>query len=260
MSEKKKPKLHEVLAVESDLAATAEKIVKETITTFTKRGDHFLGSHKRLSMFDDSRQQEEAGAEVTKEIVDTVPKKLRYAVKSLAKYWNAVAQKERTNQDARADVIIDGNVLIADMPATFLLGMETRLKKLRAILESSPTHAPGVNWVADADKGKDIFRSETPQATKREEKDFEFRILVDPTPEHPAQIEKWTTNKAVGTYLTTLWTSTISPAHKSDLLGRCDKLIRAIKKARMRANGTEVVKVSPASKMINYVLDGKLGD
>ena len=248
--------LHEVLAVESDLASTAEKIVTETIVTFTKKADRFQGSHRRLEMFSEDRKQEEAGAAESKEIVETVPSKLQYAAKTLAKYWNAVAQKERTNQDARADIVVEGKVLVADMPATFLLGMETRLKKLRAILEAAPTHHPGIKWVEDLDKGKDIFRSETPQATKREEKDFEFRVLYDATEQHPAQIEKWNTNKAVGTYFTNFWTSTISPAQKSVLLSRCDTLIRAVKKARMRANKTPIVKVSPAQQMINFVLDG----
>lgn len=258
MSEKKKSKLHEVLAVEADLAAAAEKITGETIVTFTKKEDHFNGFHKRLQMFDEARKQEEKGAESSKEIVDTVPSKLRYTATSLAKYWDAVAQKERTNQEARANVIIDGVVVIAEAPATFLLGMESRLKKLRAVLEAIPTHAPGIQWVADPDMGKEIYRSSVDQATKREEKDFEYRVLYEATKEHPAQIEKWMANRVVGTYLATQWTSTISPAAKSELLERCDTLIRAVKKARMRANETEVVKMNPGKTLLDYVLNGAL--
>jgi hypothetical protein len=256
----KKSKLHEVLAVEADLAATAEKIMAETVVTFTKKDDHFQGFHKRLEMFDESRKQEEKGAEGSKSIVETVPSKLEYTSKSLAKYWDAVAQKERTNQEARADVVVDGVVIVEDAPATFLLGMESRLKKLRAVLEAIPTHAPGVKWNPDPDTGKDVFISDTPQVAKREEKDFEFRVLAAATKEHPAQIEKWMSNKAVGTYITTLWTSTISPAAKSELLERCDRLSHAVKKARMRANETEVVKMNPGKAMLAFVLEGKLED
>jgi hypothetical protein len=253
------PKLHEVLAVESDLAAAAEKISEETVTTFTKKEDHFQGFHKRLEMFSETRKQEEAGAENSKAVVDTVPSKLAWTATALRKYWDAVAQKETTNQTARADITIDGVVLVQDAPATFLLGMETRLKKFRAVLEAAPTQAPGIRWVPDPSVGKDIFVSETPQTAKREEKDFTFRVLYEATDKHPAQIEKWERNVAVGTYYTRHWTSTLSPAAKADLLSRCDTLIRAVKKARMRANEAAVVKVNPAGAMLDYILDGKLG-
>jgi|PlaIllAssembly_1097288.scaffolds.fasta_scaffold00061_11 hypothetical protein len=255
----KSAKLHEVLAVESDLAAAAEKIMAETIVTFTKKEDHFHAHHKRLEMFDEARKQEEAGAETAKQLVDTVPSKLDYTAQALAKYWNVVAQKECTNQMAKADVVIDNVTVLADMPATFLLGMETKLKKLRAVLEAVPTHAPGVDWVPDPDTGRDVYKSKTPQVARREEKDFDFRVLYEATKEHPAQIEKWNANRVVGTYYTTSWTSTISPAQKSELLERCDTLIRAVKKARMRANETEVVKVSPGKALMDFVLSGKLG-
>lgn len=36
-------KLHELLAVEPDLKGAAEKIIAETINTFTKKPNHFEG-------------------------------------------------------------------------------------------------------------------------------------------------------------------------------------------------------------------------
>lgn len=251
---KSTPRLHELLAVESDLSNTAEKVVKEAIVTFTKKANHFVGHHKWLVMFSDERQQEAEGASETKEIVETVPSKLRYVSKALVKYWDAICQKEATNQTAVADLVVDGKVMAESLPATFLLGMESRLQKLRAVLSAIPTHEPGIDWVPDADRGEDVFKSADTQKTRREEKFLAHKILVEPTKEHPAQIEKWTENRAVGTYHLQKWTSTLSPAGKSDLLARCDKLIRATKKARQRANQATVVKTKVAKNMIDYVL------
>ena len=39
-------KLHELLAVEPDLKGASEKIIGETINTFTKKQHHFIGRHK----------------------------------------------------------------------------------------------------------------------------------------------------------------------------------------------------------------------
>jgi hypothetical protein len=45
----------------------------------------------------------------------------------------------------------------------------------------------------------------------------------------------------------------ITPARKSELLDRIDKLLRAVKKARQRANGTEVVKVNVGKSIMDFI-------
>lgn len=250
----KKHKLHEILAVESDRKGAAEKIVKETIVSFTKKAHLFRGRHKWLEMLSEDRQGEAKGATETTEVVETVPAKLKYATKSLVKYWDALLAKEATNQTAVADLTIEGATFAEALPATWLLGMESRLKQFRAILEVIPTHEPGIRWEPDTDKGEDIYRSIEPKVSKREEKELAVKVLYEATKEHPAQVEKWTVNRVTGTYYEQLWTSTVSPARKSELLDRCDRVIREIKKARMRANQAELVQKKVAQKIVDYVL------
>jgi hypothetical protein len=246
--------LHEVLAVEGDLAKTAKKIGEETVNTFSKKGAHFLGHHKTLTMFAEDRQQEAEGAEDSKTIVETVPDKLRYTAKSFERFWACILQKEATNQVAKADLEVDGMLLGSDLPATFLLGMEHRLVEFRNVIAAAPTHEPGVEWVKDPDSGADVFRSKTPILTKREEKTMASKVLYEATKEHPAQIERWSENQAVGVYKLTKWTATVSPAKKAELLERCDALIQAVKKARQRANKAQVVKQTAARAMLDFVL------
>ena len=45
----------------------------------------------------------------------------------------------------------------------------------------------------------------------------------------------------------------ISPAEKSALLGRIDKLIQATKKARQQANAAEVVNREIGRKIMDYI-------
>ena len=45
----------------------------------------------------------------------------------------------------------------------------------------------------------------------------------------------------------------ISPAEKSAILGRLDKLTRAVKKARQKANTAEVTKVTIGEELFKYI-------
>ena len=247
-------KLHEVLAVDSDLAETAKKIATEALVTFTKKADHFFGATKRLEMFDESRKQEEEGTAESKEIVSTVQEKLDYVAEHIIRHLDCLAQKENTNQAAVGDVELeDGTKLLQKMPATLLLSLENKLALFRKMYEGIPTLAPGLEWIEDPTQRKGIYKSSHDIIRHKTEKTFKSKILVEPTPQHPAQIEKWTEDVPIGNFITTQWSGMVSPARKSELLGRIDALIRAIKKARMRANSTEVVKKSIGKVLFDYI-------
>ena len=77
--------------------------------------------------------------------------------------------------------------------------------------------------------------------------------MYDATKEHPAQVESITTDVAIGKITVNNWSGMLSPAQKSILLGKIDTLIRAVKKARQRANTTEVVKVNIGDKLFDFI-------
>lgn len=250
---KKTTKLHEVLAVEGSLEAQYTKVSMECASTFSKKANHFQGYHKWLEMFDEKRKQEEQGAVEHKELVDTVDGKLRHVWKYFSKYIDVVAQKERTNQEARADIVVNGEVIVKDVPATMLLGLEARLKVLRQVYDAIPTLQPGVDWVKDQDKGKGVYKAFSYVTANKTEKEPRHKVLVEPTEHHPAQIDKWVENVPVGVYKTENWTSMVSPATKSMWLENLDTLIRAVKKARQRANNTTVEKLPMGKALMNFI-------
>lgn len=252
----KTPKLHEVLAVLADLEGTQKKIHDETIKTFSSKQGHFQAAHRTLSMFDDARKPEEAGAEQRSELVTTVADKLDYMSESHIRYWDALLQQEATNQIAKADLEVNGKIIAQDLPATFLLAMEKRLKNLRGIYAAIPTLDPGVEWVEDTSAGKNIFKTAYPERTQKQEKAMKHQVLVEPTEHHPAQIEKWAENVVVGTYSITRQSSMITPAQKSEYLERIDNLIHEVKKARQRANSTEIVKKNIGKDIFEYITKG----
>lgn len=243
-------KLHELLAVETDLESTYKKVLEEAMVTFTKKADHFMGTHKELVMFDESKQNENLTEH--KEMVTTVDDKLDYVKDFIVQYFDAVLQKEKTNQVAVADLVVDGVVLAPALPATFLLGMETKLRAVRLMYEQAPTLPPGQKWEEDKDTGKGIYKTKLDDKLKTA-KTFQHKVLVAPTDKHPAQVEKWEESVPVGRYITTAQYGMLTPAKKSHLIGQVDKLIQACKKARQRANCADVVNAEIGKSIIDYI-------
>jgi hypothetical protein len=244
--------MHELLAVEGDLQGTVKKLSAETIRTFNK-SEGFLGQHRKLQMFDAS-QQDNVVADEYREMTTTVSAKLDYLSKAIVKYFDAVLQKEATNQVAVADLVVEGTILATAVPATFLLGMESRLKEFRNVLEVIPTLAPGIAWVKDETAGKGVYRIQNADEKLKTAKTFMHKVLYEATDRHPAQIERWEEQVAVGKYVTNVSSGMMSPAEKSEVLGRTDILIQAVKKARMKANMTDIVEREVGDKMFNFIL------
>lgn len=244
-------KLHELLAIEGDREGNYKRVMEEAVITFTKKTDHFVGQIRRLEMFDQAEQ--DLNTEERKELVTTVKDKLNYVQESVVQYLDIVLRKELTNQLATADLIIDGVMLATKLPATFLLGLETKFKNIRAMYETLPTLDPGIKWVEDAKLGKNVYITAYPDEKFKTAKKFQHQVLVAPTDKHPAQVEKWEEQIPVGKYTTTAWSGKISPAEKSALLGKIDKLIQAAKQARMRANNIDAIDRQVGKVLCDYI-------
>jgi len=253
-----KAQLHELLAALGDLDARSSKAQKEGIETFSKRVNHFLGSHKVLRSFREEDKNLEESAEQHQALTTTVGAKLRYIEKPVAAWLDAFLQKEATNQTAKADLVVDGKVLATGLPAPFYLGLEKELKQIRSLFESIPTLQPGIQWVEDktttaADNSKGVWRVAHPVRKLKTKQTVAHKILVPATDHHPAQIEKWTEQEPVGEFIEEVFSGMVTPAEKSRLLNNVTKLITAAKRARMRANKAEVVKLAIGKALFEYM-------
>lgn len=246
-------KLHELLAVEESLAGAAKKIVAEALVTFTKKADHFQGYVKRYEPFVAGVENERPSEE--KAMVTTVRDKLVYTFDAVVPWLDAVLQKEATNQQARADIIVGDDVLATDVPATYLLGLETKLKELREMAEGIPTLQPGIVWEPDpSHEGSGVFKTAHPIERLRTEKVVKPVVLYPHTDKHPAQVKEVTEDVNVGKFIDTHWSGMYTPAQKSELLGRIDTLLRAVKQARQRANCAEVVTSTIGDTLKQFII------
>jgi len=244
-------KLCEVLAVEGELDSTCKAVLEEATKTFKDKAAHFVGQTKTYEPFEEGTPglPEEHLAMVT-----TVNEKLAYVFEHLVKLIDAKAQKDATNQVAKADIVTDSGTLATGVPATTLLGLEATLRQVKALALEVPTLPPGIEWKKDPALGKDIYHRVHPAVTFKTRKTFRHKVLVEPTKEHPAQIEKWSEDENIGKFITDAWSGMLTPAEKSDMIGRIDTLARAVKEARQRANTTEVVKIKLAKSLMDYIL------
>lgn len=245
-------KLHELLAVEKDLTAIAGKMEGEAKVTFQKKPDHFRGHVKATKYLAEARSGENLVD--TKNVVETVSARLQYALSHVGKYFDMMLSKDATNQLAKADLLVDDVVLAKDVPATFLLAMESKLATLRDLFLNIPTLDPALDWTeGGVNDTKDVFKSNVLKSFKTEATIGRV-VLYEATKEHPAQIEKYTQQVSVASIETVQYSSMWSVQQKADTIDRLDKLIQACKRARQRANAQEVNDRKVANQMFNYVL------
>lgn len=236
--------LHEILAVEGTLEGKAKAIIQEAEKVFAERHQLFQGRVRTLTLFtgDDAtlKEAQENAERQEQQIVTTVNTRLSYVWDSIVPWLDAVLQKETTNQTARADVVVDGNVVLQQVPVTFLLGLESKLRVLREMYVKLPTLDVAIPWVAAPDMGQDIVKS--PEVTTlKQEKSEDHIVVVQPTDRHPAQVVTKSVNKTIGAYKLTVTSGMITPSTKSLWLSRIDKLLQAVKQARQRANEAELI-------------------
>lgn len=245
-------KLHEILAVEGELDTVYKSIAQETITDFNKRKELFIGFKRSL---EDTVEGYTDVPEEIRKLATTVPDRLEYTCGHLISLLDVTYQKELANKEAKGDIVVeDGTVIAADVPATFLLNLEKRLAYLRSVLAQAPTLTQGVEYVKDTEMGQHVYRAVNPETKMRTAKTFKHSVLVEPTKEHPAQVEKWEEVMDIGKFVKRIWSGAISASDKASMLERVDKLIRAVKQARQRANTVEVTKDKIGKSLISFIL------
>jgi hypothetical protein len=245
-------KLHELLAVDGHVKTQHASKLADLSNTFEKKKHHF--SQRRVVF----KPNEEGAPEVTEEQLDiqtTVPRELKWLGESLVKALDVPYQISIANQLAVADVVLeDGTVILERVPATALLDLEKKIQELRLFVNNIPTLDPAKGFVVSPEQGEGIFKAREDVRT-RTKKVKKVLVKYEATDKHPAQTEVYDTDEPVGKLVTNEWSGLITTAAKGDMLERVEELSRAIKKARSRANETEVdvATTKIGAKLVKYL-------
>lgn len=226
-------KLHELLAVHGNLTGQANKKRADLKMTFEKKRHLFEETRKT---FTPNEELEKPQVEEQKDIQSTVISEIEWIKPSLIKALDVAYQVDVANTEATADVVTeDDKILLKAVPATTLLQLEKRVAEWKDLIDAIPTLDPAKGFQKDEARGRGYYRAR--DVTKpRTKKVPEVITLAPATKEHPAQVQLIQIDKPVGTILEQEWSSLITPGTKADLLDRVETLLRAVSKARSKAN------------------------
>ena len=250
-------KLHEILAAEKTPTAAWNQLEQDTLKKFKNPDGFFFGHSKSLKMLIDSPENGaiEDAARENKEVVTTVKATLSFALGIYAGLEDLLYQKNATNSKAKGTVMWKGQPLLFDLPVDELLGLESRLGRIRQLMADMPTLDATKQWVTQAQLGEGIFELVHPEEATKTEKVMTPVVMAPATDKHPAQVQAVTKDIVVGKTTLVRRTGAATAVQKAAAIKRVDDLIVEIKQARMRANETEVVKDKIADKLVALLME-----
>jgi len=255
--------LHEILAAEKTVTNARDQLAEDTRNKFNKVENYFTGMVKTLAMIDDTPENQAAAqaARQEKELPTTVVATLDYFLRFWAKAENTLNLKNATNRNAIADIEFRGQTIAHNIPVDELMGLEIRLADLRKLFVLIPTLDASKEWaVAQTAPIAGTWDALHPQVTTKTEKIMTPVVLYPATDKHPAQVEKISTDKVVGTFTTTFTSGATTAIQKANVLAVVDDLITAVKQARIRANQVEVGRIDELGTMLSNLIMAPLLD
>jgi hypothetical protein len=248
-------KLHELLAVEGSLSTQSTKVRTDLAGTFANK--RHLFEEKRVTFKPFSEDQVEK-VEEQSAIQSTVEQELEWVSQHIIKSLDASLQVAVANTAAKADIVLEDGleVLAEDVPVTALLELEKRMAEVFELTKSIPTLDPAKGYTQDGTRSGVYVAREV--SKNRTNKTKEVVVLYPATKEHPAQTQLLDVDKPVGTISEQHWSALLTPQRKSEIMDRAEQLIRAVRRARSRANDVEVDLSKKIGKsLLNFVIHGK---
>lgn len=241
------PKLNQINAIVTSRKGEVEKAVTEAYKLIQK-DTLFAGRERTYRPIDDVNGQKlpPESQKVQQRADDLIDQ----AVAKWTELWNLVYTQDTGNQQARADIVVDGKVLLAKAPVTTLLFLDKQVNDLETFVSRLPTPDPAEEWDHDPNTG--LLRGKATESI-RTSKEPTVIVKYAPTKEHPAQTELIYKDLPVGTWTQILYSGCIQADRKNTILARIKKLQDAIKIAREQANLLEVERQKAGEPLLGFV-------
>lgn len=243
------PKLHQLLSVASGKKSRAQ-------SELTKA--HHMVQKEELTkgMIRTYQPKDDDGDVLPQEIKRvqyTAAEAITTAQTALADMFDIVGTIDRTNCHARADVVVNGLIIIEEVPPTHLIFLEKQLTDLRTFVEKLPTLDPAQEW--EFNGTSDSYRSAEYQTT-RTRKVPRNHVKAEATENHPAQVEVYMEDIIVGTWTQVHFSGAIPAKQRREILERINTLQEAVKFAREEANSTDAVELKTGKAVLDFVFTG----
>ena len=170
----------------------------------------------------------------------------------IERMFDLVATKDFANTEAKADIVVDNQVLVTGVPATYLLWLEKELTDLHTFITKLPVLDPSQVWEYDAQRS--VYATQ-PVETHRTTKIPTVLLKAEATDKHPAQTEVYNRDVTVGFWSTTRLSGALPSDVVRALEDRVDDVRMAVREARTRANEIEVTQQHIAGNLLDYIFE-----
>ena len=249
-------KLHQVIAIERGVAAESDRELAQVKAVIAIGGDKdpLTGSERRYETVVDGGDEFPA---TSRRVQVTVPDLLKVVQTSLTRLFDVKYTREFANTFARADVVVDGETLLADVPAGYLLFLESQIAALvSGLIDKLPQLSAAAEWATDPTLPKGV-RKAPPRRQHRAERVKQVHVLspnqVVDGKAFPGSFQPYETEKIVG-YWTEVKTSGQLPVRDvQDMHRRGMKLLEAVRFAREQANTADVEDKQAGQAVLGYI-------
>jgi hypothetical protein len=239
-------KLNQIIAVEKGVKSKAVQTFTQ-IHQVTQRAALFSGISRTYQPKD---EEGEALPPESTRVQFTAQQAINVVAEALGRLFDVAATRDWANCAARADIVVDGNVLIPKVPVTHLLFLEKQLVDLRTFVEKLPVLDPAETWSLDAASA--AWRTD-PVQTVKTKKIPRNHVKAEATERHPAQVEIYYEDVPVGYWTTVKFSGALPQTRVIELLRRVDALSVAVKHAREEANATPVTDQHVGEVVFGYL-------
>lgn len=239
-------KLNQIVAVVKPLKA---KTTRELTDFYRKleRQNLFTG---RVRTYSPKYEDGDRFPNESQNVQATVPATVAAVTKLLAQLFDAVYTHEVANTEARADIVVDGQTILANVPVTYLLFLEKQLEDLGTFVSKIPVLDPEHTWSYDPNKG--LFQA-APVETLKTKKVNKPIVMYEATKEHPAQVVMGAEDIVTGTWTQINLSGAVPFDVVVQLSERVGKLKTAVKYAREEANSADISDLRVAGPLLEWI-------
>ena len=242
-------KLAQIIAVEKGVKSQTER-VETDLYHEVQKPQLFSGlSRTYRPKDDDGDQLPSEGTKVQIKSKDVLEK----LTEALVRRIDITATKDAANTRAKADIVVDGTVIVAGVPVTTLMTLEKEIEKLAAFVGKMPILDPAVDWDYDSNRGVYVTRPVESVKTKKVPRNH---VLAESTEHHPAQVQVFTEDIPVGTWTKIDFSGAMAADDVAAIKARLEQLRIAVKFAREEANSIDVVDVEYGAAILHYLFEG----
>ena len=241
------PKLNQIVAI---IKGTKEKAHQDkTIAHHKVLNEKNVSGLSRTyrSLSEDGERFPDEGNIVQARVEST----LDDIAKSMSKLYDLSATRDVANCIAKADVTVDGEVVVKDSPTTLLMYLEKELNDWHTLVQGLPVLPSDAEW--DFDANQNCYKSR-PVETSKTKKISRAFVKYEATKEHPAQVDVVGEDILQGYWTTIRYSGALTAKRKAELIERAVKLLDAVKVAREQANLQEATNLNISQKFFGYLL------